>query len=196
MSENRHILQPESWAENYADYLFNYAYYRVHDEELAKDMVQETFMSGLSAAENFEGRSNEKTWLVSILKRKIIDHYRKASSRKEHKLLDKYFSEGQAELPYHSDGEMKGFWKKEYMPNDWSISAESALENEELAKIIQECIGKLPDRWSAIFILRMVEEMESKDICKEFDITPSNLWVILHRARLQLRECVEKNWLN
>jgi RNA polymerase sigma-70 factor (TIGR02943 family) len=195
MGKNKNILQPENWADRYADYLYNYAFYRVGNEELAKDLVQDTFMSGLTAAAGFEGRSNEKTWLVSILKRKIIDHFRKASNRKEHKLIDKDFAEGKGELPYYTEGEMKGFWRQDKLPNNWNIDNNTAIENEELAEIMQDCIGKLPGKWAAVFTLRMIEELASNDICKELDITPSNLWVILHRARQQLRECIEKNWL-
>lgn len=186
---------PEQWAELYGDYLYNYCISRVNSREVALDLVQETFLAGLSARTSFEGRSSVKTWLISILKRKIIDHYRKSYRNKEDAILDKNFSEGGGELPFHSDGEMQGQWKADRVPQDWNISADKAMENEELGSIIKDCITALPEKWGAVFALRVVEELASEDVCKEMGITASNLWVILHRAKLQLRDCVEKNWL-
>lgn len=194
-SHKEHDSSPEQWAELYGDYLYNYSISRVNSREVALDLVQETFLAGLSARTSFEGRSSVKTWLISILKRKIIDHYRKNYRNKEDTILDKNFSEGGGELPFYSDGEMKGQWKADRVPQDWNISAEKALENEELGNIIKDCITALPDKWGAVFALRVVEELASEDVCKEMEITASNLWVILHRAKLQLRDCVEKNWL-
>lgn len=194
-SPKEHDSSPEKWAELYGDYLYNYSISRVNSREVALDLVQETFLAGLSARTSFEGRSSVKTWLISILKRKIIDHYRKNYRNKEDAILDKNFSEGGGELPFYGDGEMKGHWKADRVPQDWNISADKALENEELGNIIKDCITALPDKWGAVFALRVVEELASEDVCKEMEITASNLWVILHRAKLQLRDCVEKNWL-
>lgn len=186
---------PEKWVELYGDYLFNYAISRVNDKDQAYDIVQDTFLAALKAQKNFEGRSTEKTWLISILKRKIIDLYRKNSRNKEHKLLDKNFNEGREALPFEADGDNQGHWKNDKTPADWQISPDSAVENEELRDILKNCIGLLPDKWNSVFAMRVVEEMETEEVCKELDITASNLWVILHRAKHQLRECVEKNWI-
>lgn len=186
---------PEQWAEVYGDYLFNYAISRLNDKHLALDMVQETFLAALAARERFEGRSSEKTWLISILKRKIIDHYRKNYRNREDTILDKNYHEGKEELPFYADGEMAGHWKADRVPQDWQISAEKALENEELRKIIEACVGALPEKWSAVFVLRVIEEINTDEVCKELNISSSNLWVIIHRAKLQLRDCIEKNWL-
>lgn len=186
---------PEEWVDQYGDYLYNYAISRVNDEHLAYDLVQDTFLAALDARKSFEGRSSEKTWLVSILKRKIIDHYRKASRNREHKLIDKNFAQGKEELPFQAEGELAGHWMTDKAPVDWKIAPDAAVENEELRDILAKCIGLLPDKWSAVFALRVMEEMATEEVCKELDITASNLWVILHRAKLQLRECVEKNWI-
>ena len=186
---------PEKWVDQYGDYLYNYAISRVNDSEQAYDLVQDTFLAALGALSSFEGRSSEKTWLISILKRKIIDHYRKTGRKKEHNLLDKDFMEEEESLPFYRDGNHQGHWTDNRAPSDWRISPDSAVENEELKEVLAKCIGLLPDKWESVFALRVVEGMETEEVCKELDISASNLWVILHRAKLQLRECVEKNWI-
>ncbi|MBN1598770.1 MAG: sigma-70 family RNA polymerase sigma factor [Bacteroidales bacterium] len=186
---------PEKWVELYGDYLYNYAFSRINKKDLSYDLVQETFLAALSARKSFEGRSSEKTWLTSILKRKIVDHYRKEFRNKEHHIIDKNFSEEKEDLPFYSSGEFQGHWRADRVPKDWHIRADEALENEELRKIIELCISVLPEKWAAVFTLRIIEELASEDVCKELEITASNLWVILHRAKLQLRDCVEKNLL-
>lgn len=186
---------PENWVKLYGDYLFNYAVSRVNNQQLALDLVQDTFLGALSAIKSFEGRSTEKTWLISILKRKIIDHYRKSSRNKEEALIDKNFNEDKEDLPFYSEGEMQGYWRADRVPQDWNISTDKALENEELKAIIEKCISVLPEKFAAVFTLRVIEEITSDEVCKELGITASNFWVIMHRAKLQLRDCIENNWL-
>ena len=187
MSEKTHTLSPNLWIDNYADYLFNYAVVRVNDADLAKDLVQETFFAGLKSAKNFQGKATERTWLVSILKRKIIDYYRKINSKK-----------GQAEVKmnFYDEGEYKGNWIEERVPQNWKNESEKAIENEELKKQLDSCIDNLPEKYAIIFRMKTIQEFETEEVCKELDITPSNLWVIIHRARTQLRKCMEDNWFN
>lgn len=178
-------LSPDKWVDSYADYLFNYAVARVNNEAIAKDLVQETFFAGLKSAKNFEGKSTERTWLVSILKRKVIDHYRKINSKK-----------GQAEVKmnFYDEGENEGSWIEERVPQTWKNEAEENIEKEELKNQIDKCIDSLPEKYAMVFRMKTIQEFETDEICKELDITPSNLWVIIHRARTQLRNCMEKNW--
>ncbi|KAB1160743.1 MULTISPECIES: sigma-70 family RNA polymerase sigma factor [Tenacibaculum] len=186
-TDKSNTLSPNKWVDNYADYLFNYAIVRVNDSNIAKDLVQETFFAGLKSAKNFEGKSTERTWLVSILKRKIIDYYRKINSKK-----------GQAEvrMNFYDNGENEGNWIEERVPQSWNNEAEKSIENNELKSQIDECIGHLPEKYAMVFRMKTIQEFETEEICKELDITPSNLWVIIHRARTQLRNCMEKNWFN
>ena len=187
MSEKTHTLSPNLWIDNYADYLFNYTVVRVNDGDLAKDLVQETFFAGLKSAKNFQGKATERTWLVSILKRKIIDYYRKINSKK-----------GQAEVKmnFYDEGEYKGNWIEERVPQNWKNESEKAIENEELKNQLDSCIDNLPEKYAIIFRLKTIQGFETKEVCKELDITPSNLWVIIHRSRTQLRKCMEDNWFN
>lgn len=188
MSDNaKHALDPNKWIELYADYLYNYAITRVDGQELAKDLVQETFFSGIKGKDNFRGEASERTWLVSILKRKIIDHYRKINSEK-----------GQQEIrmSFYEEGEKKGNWIEERVPQSWGNEGSAGIENDELKKALETCIDHLPEKYRIVFLLKTVQQYETDEICNELGITPSNLWVIIHRARMQLRNCMEKKWFN
>ena len=187
MIEEKYALTPNQWIDNYADYLYNFTISRVNNSDLAKDLLQETFLAGLKSAKNFQGKATERTWLVSILKRKIIDHYRKINSKK-----------GQAEvrMDFYDDGENKGSWLEERVPQNWENASEKQIEKEELRNQLEVCIDKLPEKYAVVFRMKTVQEFETEEICKELGITSSNLWVMIHRARTQLRKCMEDNWFN
>ncbi len=180
-----HVLNPDLWIDNYADYLYNYTVVRVSNSDIAKDLVQETFFAALKSAKNFKGKSTEKTWLTSILKRKIIDYYRKINSKK-----------GQAEvkMSFYNTGDNEGNWIEDRVPQSWNSEVEKDIENGELKIQIEQCIDKLPEKYAMVFRMKTIYEFDTEDICKELDITSSNLWVIIHRARTQLRSCMEVNW--
>ncbi len=186
-TDKKHTLNPNKWIELYADYLFNYTITRVDNHDIAKDLVQETFFSGIKGQANFRGQASERTWLISILKRKIIDHYRKINSAKGKK---------EVRMSFYSDGERKGSWIEECVPQNWTNEAEKNIENDELKSTLNKCIELLPDKYRMVFLLKTVKEYETEEICNELDITSSNLWVIIHRARVQLRKCIEENWFN
>ncbi|AUC85742.1 RNA polymerase subunit sigma-70 [Polaribacter sp. ALD11] len=187
MAEKTHTLNSNKWIDNYADYLYNYSISRVNNSDLAKDLVQETFFAGLKSAKNFQGKASERTWLVSILKRKIIDHYRKINSNK---------GKAEVRMNFYNDGENEGDWLEERVPQSWDNASEKNIENEELRNQLEVCINKLPEKYAMVFRMKTVQEFETEEICKELDITSSNLWVIIHRARTQLRKCMEDNWFN
>ena len=192
--EGKHILEPQHWVERYGDYLYNYAIVRVNDSEKAEDLVQETFLSAFKAKDNFLGKSSERTWLISILKRKIIDTYRKQYSSKESSMADyeQDISDGDF---YRSEDPFKGHWLEGKGPHSHSLMPEGELEQKELMDIIQLCISMLPPNLASAFVMKMIDEAESDEVCKELGITASNLWVMLHRARLKMRQCLESKWL-
>ncbi len=186
MSEaDKQLLNPEKWVSLYADYLFNYTISRLNDKDLAKDLVQDTFFSALKAKENFKGESSERTWLIAILKRKIVDYYRKINSAK---------GKAEVRMNFYADGEREGEWLEERVPTDWSGEIDKKIENQELAVVLEKCIADLPEKYGMVFRMKTIQQIETDDICKELDITTSNLWVIIHRARTQLRKCMEENW--
>ncbi|MFT4831097.1 MAG: RNA polymerase sigma-70 factor (TIGR02943 family) [Psychroserpens sp.] len=180
-----HVLQPKIWVDQYADYLFNYAVSRVSDAEIAKDLVQETFFAGLKSAKNYKGDAAERTWLIAILKRKVIDHYRKINSNK---------GKAEVRMTYNTSSETEGDWLEEQVADPLSVLENSEIENEELGMAIQECISKLPKKQSLVFTMKTVQGMSTEDICNELDINPSNLWVMIHRARTTLMDCLNQNW--
>ncbi|MGB5369599.1 MAG: RNA polymerase sigma factor, partial [Flavobacteriaceae bacterium] len=118
-----HQLNPELWVDNYADYLFNYAIGRVSDVEIAKDLVQETFVAGLHSAKNYKGEAAERTWLIAILKRKVIDHYRKINSKK---------GKAEVRMNYRSASDSEGDWLEEQVADPSSVLENDTIENEEL----------------------------------------------------------------
>lgn len=192
--QNEYTLDPQRWVDRYGDYLFNYAVVRVSDHEKAEDLVQETFLAALKARESYRGDSTERTWLTSILKRKIIDTYRKKYSSRESAMGE---SEGivfDGDY-YRGEDPFGGHWQEGKGPHSHSLLPEGKMEEEELTGFILECIGHLKPNLAAVFIMKMIDEEDSEKICKELGITPSNLWVMLHRARLRMRDCLEKKWL-
>ena len=153
---------------------------------VAEDLISETFLAGLKAMKNFKGEASERTWLISILKRKIIDHYRRNRSAK-----------GSAEVHVsYLNPESEGDWLEENASDPFDRTAEDTMENEELRLAILECMGTLSERQAKIFKMKTIDGIDTDVICKEFNISPSNLWVIIHRARKHLMECLEENWLN
>jgi RNA polymerase sigma-70 factor (ECF subfamily) len=182
-----HQLHPEKWVDKYADYLYNFALSRVSDSELAKDLVQETFFAGLKSAKNFKGTAAERTWLIAILKRKVVDHYRKINSKK---------GKAEVRMNYSSQNDSEGDWLEEQVADPLSIHENDEIENEELGLAIQDCISKLPKKQSLVFTMKTIQGMNTEDICKELGINPSNLWVMIHRSRTALMSCLNQNWFS
>lgn len=179
-----HQINPNKWIDLYSDYLFNYTISRVSDREIAQDLVQDTFLAGLKSMKNFKGEASERTWLISILKRKIIDHYRKINSIK-----------GKAEVRInYNDSESEGDWLEERVADPFDKTAEDTLQNSELGDAIHNCLEKLPKKQADVFKMKTILGYETEVICNELNITASNLWVIIHRARTGMADCLKQNW--
>jgi RNA polymerase sigma-70 factor (ECF subfamily) len=188
-------LNVNDWVRLYGDYLYNYATYRVNNEEEARDLVQDTFLSALKARHSFRAESSEKTWLVTILKHKIIDHYRKRSTQSIQQSLDSgQIATGYSDY-FHDEGDHEGHWTDAGEPHAWPVNAYQQIESKEFYKVLNQCLSLLPQKWAAVFRLKNMEDVETEDICKELNVTPSNYWIIMHRAKLQLRKCMEMGWL-
>lgn len=185
---------PTEWVKLYADELYRFAYIKVSDSGLAQDLVQETFLSALQAKEQFRGESSEKTWLMAILKNKIIDHFRKSRKASITISIDEEKT-GDSD-PHHFFFNEKGHWRKEMAPKAWTSEISSKQEQTDFYSILRACMGKLNEMGKKIFNLKYLEEKESAEICKDLSISTSNYWVIIHRAKLQLRSCLEKNWFS
>lgn len=175
-------IDPESWLDDYGDYLFQYAITRVKKQETAEDLVQDTFVSAFKSYKNFRGDSAFKTWLTSILKNKIYDHYRKTSRMQKNESFEDRADE------FNN----LGIWKV-YVPN-WAKSPDDLIADHEFVSALSDCIAKLEGNYAKVFRLKHQEFLSSEEICKILDISPSNYWVMMHRVRTQLRKCLEKNW--
>lgn len=182
---SNHTVNPNNWIKLYSDYLYNYTVTRVNDREIAQDLISETFLAGLKSMKNFKGEASERTWLISILKRKIIDHYRKINSNK---------GKAEVRMNYNSDSETEGDWLEERVADPYDKTAEDTIENTELGVAIHNCLSKLPEKQAQVFKMKTLLNYETEAICNELNITASNLWVIIHRARTAMAGCMEKNW--
>ena len=181
---SNHQINPNKLNDLYSDYLFNYTISRVSDREIAQDLVQDTFLAGLKSMKNFKGEASERTWLISILKRKIIDYYRKINSNK-----------GKAEVRInYNDSESEGDWLEERVADPFDKTAEDTLQNSELGDAIHNCLEKLPKKQADVFKMKTILGYETEVICNELNITASNLWVIIHRARTGMADCLKQNW--
>ncbi|MDC0357388.1 sigma-70 family RNA polymerase sigma factor [Oligoflexia bacterium] len=176
---------PETWVEEHGDLLFRFAISRVRNEDTAAELVQDTLLSGIKAWQNFKGDSAVSTWLVSILKNKIIDHMRKASSKYE-VLVDEPVVEADTNF------NRLGIWNR--FLSDWGRRPDKALEGAEFIKVFKSCLSHLPEKYSNPFTLRVLEDTSTEEICKILSITSSNLGALIYRARMKLRDCIEKNW--
>jgi RNA polymerase sigma-70 factor (ECF subfamily) len=175
---------PERWLDDHADALFCFAFKRIGRRDVCEDLVQETFVAALKSRERFSGRSNERTWLIGILKHKTVDYLRRrsrntASGPETDSWLESLFDERER-------------WK--VPPGDWGANPESALERSEFWEVFEDCLRKLPGRLAVAFRLRAVEDQSSEVVCKELHASATNLWVMLHRARLRLSKCMDTRW--
>jgi len=184
-------LDPRRWVTRYADYLYTYASFRINDEELARDLVQETFLAALERKGKFEGRCSEKTWLTAILKNKVIDVYRSRSSAFAKEVETKGPEGIDSDFFDHDDGH----WNDQHRPAKLGIEQSDALENKEFQKILQACMKKLPALWLSVFTMKHIDEESTDIICRELKVTSSNFWVIIHRTKVNLRSCLQKNWI-
>ncbi len=178
--------------EEHGEYLFKFAMVRLRDVAQAEDLVQETFLAALKAAQSFAGRSAERSWLAGILKHKILDHYRKAG--RETSFTDLEFYSDEESDRFIPEGMFAGGWIHELGPMEWSSDPGASLDSAAFWKTFHDCSNRLPKNVSAVFTLREVDGVESKEICKLLNISENNLWVMLHRARMALRRCLETNW--
>lgn len=177
------------WLDQYGDFLFRFAMARVRDPEAAEDLVQETMIAAIRAQDRFTGQSSFRTWLVGILKHKILDHFR-AQSRTV--LAADLASPDLKKDPEEAFFDQAGQWR--FAPRAWSRLPDEVVEQKDFQRVLSQCLEQMPETMARLFVLRDVEGMDSDEIAQMMDITPSNLYTTLHRARFRLRRCLEQNW--
>ncbi len=179
---------PEHWLEEHGAALYRYALTHLRDEHKAEEAVQDTLLAALQARERFSGGASVRTWLVGILKHKIIDAFRHDAREVALEEPDAVEDDAGQDDDFAPDGH----WSMRLA--DWGDPVR-ALENSQFLAILQRCLDALPPRLGRLFWLREVMEEDTEYICKELAITPTNLWTMLHRGRLGLRQCLDRNWV-
>lgn len=167
-------------------YLLRYASMELRNSDAAEDAVQETLLAALAAEASFAGRSNLRTWLTGILKHKIIDTIRRTSRERPLESLDGESTIDDLEALFDETGH----WREP--PQAWP---EQALQEKQFLQALEKCLAALPARTGQVFLMREHLGFDTPDICKELGITSTHCWVLLYRARMALRECLEKGWL-
>ncbi len=179
---------PNEWVDLYADALYSYCFKFIPNPDIAQNLIQETFLAALKSQNNFQGTSSQKTWLIGILKNKINDHLRlKYREIPASQIIDDDIS-----IEQFFDKNQYGHLKKE--PTHWDFPSHDLSANQEFWVIFNDCLSRVPEKSAQAFSLREIDGMATQEICKILNVSSTNLWVLLHRARLQLRQCLEINW--
>jgi RNA polymerase sigma-70 factor (ECF subfamily) len=178
---------PNTWVDDHGDVLYRFALLRVEDPHVAEDLVQETFISGIQGLDRFKGGSAIRTWLVGILKHKIIDYFRKSTREVVSSDLSATGEDGDEDA-------VQRLADAKPHPHKWRDTPDNLMENKEFWRAFTSCLDGLTPMFRRTFSLRELDGLDTEEICKILDITATNLWVILHRARGKLRDCLEINW--
>lgn len=183
-------VQFENWVNDFSDELYSWAFYKTTSKETAEDLVQETFLAAYHKIDSFEGKSQPKTWLFSILNNKVIDYYRKSAKTTKqtfsltensgYELSDAVFTE-------------TGCWENYDVNPIWDQEVH-LLDNSEFNIVMQECMQELPKKWKTALTSKYLSDKNTEAICQELEITTSNYWQIVHRAKLLVKKCLEINW--
>jgi RNA polymerase sigma-70 factor (ECF subfamily) len=184
----RSHADPDRWVDEHGDCLYRYALTRVRREDVAEDLVQETLLVAVRTHENFAGRSTERSWLVGILKNKICDYFRKLG--RETNFTDLEFFSDEHSDRFDSDH----YWIHERGPAEWHPEGEEAMKRAEFWTVLHAGLRALPERIAIVFTMREIDDVPSKEICVTLGISEANLWVMLHRARMALREYLERHF--
>ncbi len=187
-SDSKTIL--ENWVNEYSDALYSWAFYKTSSKETAEDLVQDTFLAAFNKLDSFKGKSQPKTWLFSILNNKVIDHYRLSakttkqtislSEEKGYEISDGFFDENEN-------------WKSNAIHPIWNQDQE-LLDDPNFNNVMQLCMDDLPQNWKYAVTSKYLTDKDANDICQYLNITVSNYWQIIHRAKLVLKKCLEMKW--
>ena len=192
-SDRSEISDPSEWVEKHGDALFGYAHKYISDRLAAEDLVQETLLAALKGRVAFTGASSERTWLIGILRNKVVDHYRKSS--RETALTQPELISDSDDADYVSTGTDTGTWQPQRRPKAWSVDPNDPVEQQQFWNQLRLCLDGLDDRLARVYTLREINQVDHEEVCNVLEVTPTNLRVMLHRARKLLRRCLETNWI-
>lgn len=180
----------KEWVIAHSDTLYTWALSKTSSIEIAEDLVQETFLAATISYDKFQNRSNPKTWLFSILNNKIIDHYRKKTNTPNS--LDQ-ITELQANQFTNSLFDENGKWNPSEMNSIWG-DEKNLLDDLDFNETMKFCLGDLPEKWRIAISSKYLLERTSEEICQELEMSTTNYWQVIHRAKLLLKKCIEKHW--
>jgi len=189
MINKKTTLDPAHWLDEYGNYLFRYALMRVRDSAIAEDILQETLLAAFSSSQSHAGLSSERSWLVGIMKHKVVDYFRRVGRMTQFQLIT---DDGESE--FENAGPWRGHWREDQAPVSWPADAAAAFESREFWETFDRCLSQLPQQSAIAFTLREIDGLKANEICEILQITPNNLWVILHRGRVKLRRLLETEW--
>ena len=187
MSKKTEIAPPETWVDRYGDYLYGFAMSRLRNPDAAHDCVQDTFLAAIKALDRFDGSRDIKFWLRGIMRNKIVDQIRR--SVKENKV----------DIQAEDEALIESFWFKysgiaTTNPDPWQFNPRKHYDNSEFWVVFDRCIEQVKEPARQAFILRVLEDLSTEEVCKVMNISSNYLWVLLHRARSQLKTLIEANW--
>jgi len=176
--------QINDWINKYTEDLISWTMHKISDTESAKDIVQDTFLAVAKDAQQFKQKSNPRTWIFSILNNKIADYYRKKykqGTKTDFDILSTFFTD---------DDE----WSKDKKPINWQTNEKNLLDDLEFIEILNYCLENLPHKFNAVIKMKYYTEKNPEEICQKLEISSTNMWQIMHRAKLKLRDCIENGW--
>jgi RNA polymerase sigma-70 factor (ECF subfamily) len=180
------ISDPATWVDAHGDRLFRYALSRIRDERAAEDLIQDTLVTAFKARDKFQGNSTELTWMIGILRNKIFEHLRRQA--RETPLVSPDDEDREDE---NFDG--TGHWKGAFAPADWGGEPHAKAEGAEFSAALKDCLDALTPNVARAFVLREMEGVEHKECAQAMGVPPGRLAVLLYRARMRLRRCLERN---
>ncbi len=180
---------PETWPEQHGSALYRFAMLRLRDADKAEEVVQDTLVAALQAHARFNGGASVRTWLIGILKHKIMDQFRHEAREAPLESPD-LVSAGNDLFADEDFFDANGSWREKV--SDWG-NPEDSLERNQLIAILQRCLDALPERLGRLFMMREVMEESTETICQEMKISATNVWTMLYRARMGLRQCLDRN---
>ncbi|MCF6311393.1 MAG: sigma-70 family RNA polymerase sigma factor [Verrucomicrobiales bacterium] len=186
-SSIKHRLNPDTWTSDYRDYLVNFANKKVSDHGIAEDLVQDTFLSAWVARERFRGACSERTWLIGVLKNKIIDHYRKTARRPQ-------VNETDLEMTGSEQGDFRDKWLDQHAVASDRFDPAKNTERHEFIAQLDAGMELLPDLSAKVFVMREIQGLSTDEITRALNISKSNLWVLIHRAKSGLQKHFNAVW--
>lgn len=186
------LLQDEGFITDLRQQMYRFALQQLGCASLAEDAVQDAFAGAYKNAQAFQAKAAVKTWVFAILKNKIADSLRRKKNLIPLQSLDENTALDDEDA-FNDLFNPQDHWRAEASPTAWG-SPDKTLQNEHFWRVFDSCLNHLPAKPSQVFMLREILDFSTPDICAQLGLTEANVHVLLYRARVRLRECLENNW--